>query len=86
MARKLPPKIRISAPVTPFSEKGEFLPDAYTEIIRWHLRHGTRGFLVAADNGEHWALSPKEIREIAEITMREAKGDLPVYVGAWAIT
>ncbi len=86
MARKLPPKIRISAPVTPFSEKGEFLADAYAEIIRWHLKHGTRGFLVAADNGEHWALSPKEIREISEITMRESKGKLPVYVGAWAIT
>lgn len=86
MARRLPPKIRISAPVTPFSEKGEFLPDSYAEIIRWNLKHGTRGFLVAADNGEHWALSTKEIRQIAEITMRESKGKLPVYVGAWAIT
>jgi 4-hydroxy-tetrahydrodipicolinate synthase len=86
MARKLPPKIRISAPVTPFSEKGDFMADAYAEIIRWHLKHGTRGFLVAADNGEHWALSLKEIRQIAEITMRESKGKLPVYVGAWAIT
>lgn len=83
---KLPAKIRISAPVTPFAANGEFMPDAYTEIVRWHLVHGTRGFLIAADNGEHWTLSPHELAQITEITMRETKGALPVYVAAWAIT
>jgi len=82
---KLPPRIRISAPVTPFSKKGEFMPDAFAEIVRWHINHGTRGFLVAGDNGEHWALSPEEIGQITAITMRETRGELPVYVGAWAI-
>ena len=86
MPRRLPDRIRISAPVTPFSAKGDFMADAYAEIIRWHLEHGTRGFLIAADNGEHWALSLKEIGEITKICMRESKGKLPVYVGAWAIT
>lgn len=83
---KLPERIRISAPVTPFTEKGEFMPDAYAEIVRWFLERGTRGFLVAADNGEHWALSLSEIAQITEITMKESGGKLPVYVGAWAIT
>lgn len=85
MAR-LPARIRISAPVTPFSQTGEFMPDAFAQIIRWHLDHGTRGFLVAGDNGEHWALSPQEIGQITAITMRETRGTVPVYVGAWAIT
>ena len=83
---QLPERIRISAPVTPFTEKGEFMPDAYAEIVRWLLERGTRGFLVAADNGEHWALSLSEIAQITEITMKESGGKLPVYVGAWAIT
>ena len=83
---KLQPRIRISAPVSPFSEKGDFMPDAYAEIVRWCVDHGTRGFLVAADNGEHWTLTLDEIRRITEITMKESGGDLPVYVGAWAIT
>ena len=83
---KLPARIRLSAPVTPFSAKGEFMPEAFEELVRWHLSHGTRGFLVAGDNGEHWALSPTEIGQITAITMRETRGQLPVYVGAWAIT
>ena len=83
---KLPERIRISAPVTPFTEKGEFMPDAFAEIVRWLVERGTRGFLVAADNGEHWALSLKEIAQITEITTKESGGKLPVYVGAWAIT
>jgi 4-hydroxy-tetrahydrodipicolinate synthase len=83
---KLAERIRISAPVTPFTERGDFMPDAFTEIIRWYLEHGTRGFLIAADNGEHWALSTEEIAQITQITMRESGGQLPVYVGAWAIT
>jgi 4-hydroxy-tetrahydrodipicolinate synthase len=86
MPNKLPKNIRISAPVTPFSAKGDFMADAYEEIVRWHLEHGSRGFLVAADNGEHWALSTKEIAQITKITMRVTKGKVPVYVGAWAIT
>ena len=86
MPNKLPKNIRISAPVTPFSAKGDFMADAYEEIVRWHLEHGSRGFLVAADNGEHWALSTKELAQITEITMRVTKGKVPVYVGAWAIT
>lgn len=86
MPNKLSKNIRISAPVTPFSAKGDFMADAYEEIVRWHLEHGSRGFLVAADNGEHWALSPQELARITEITMRVTKGKVPVYVGAWAIT
>ena len=83
---KLAPRIRISAPVSPFTEKGDFMPDAYAELVRWCVERGTRGFLVAADNGEHWTLSLNEIRQITQITMKESGGNLPVYVGAWAIT
>ena len=73
------------APVTPFSKKGDFMPDAFAEILRWHVACGSKGFLIAGDNGEHWALSPKELRQISEIAMREVEGR-PIYVGAWAIT
>ncbi len=73
------------APVTPFSETGELMPDAFAEVLRWHIDGGAKGFLIAGDNGENWALSDKELRQVTEIAMREAKGR-PVYVGAWAIT
>jgi 4-hydroxy-tetrahydrodipicolinate synthase len=86
MTRKRLENIRICAPVTPFATNGDFMADAYEELIRWHLQYGATGFLVAADNGEHWALSLKEIAQITEITMRVTGSKLPVYVGAWAIT
>lgn len=86
MAKRRLENIRICAPVTPFAANGDFMPDAYEELVHWHLDHGAGGFLVAADNGEHWALSLKEIAQITNITMRVTGGKLPVYVGAWAIT
>ena len=73
------------ATVTPFSEQGDFMADAFAEILRWHIACGSKGFLIAGDNGENWTLDLKELREITEIAMREADGR-PVYVGAWAIT
>ncbi|MDP6346615.1 MAG: dihydrodipicolinate synthase family protein [Rhodospirillales bacterium] len=73
------------APVTPFSEKGDLMLDAFAEILRWHIASGAKGFLIAGDNGENWALSNDELRQVTEVAMREAKGR-PIYVGAWAIT
>ena len=61
------------APVTPFSKKGAFMADAFAEILRWHIACGSKGFLIAGDNGENWALDLKELREITEIAMREAE-------------
>jgi dihydrodipicolinate synthase/N-acetylneuraminate lyase len=76
---------RYPAPVAPFSEKGDFMPDAFTEILRYYLDNGAKGFLIAGDNAEAWALSLKEIAQMTEIATREAEGR-PVFVGAWAIS
>ena len=73
------------APVTPFSAKCDLMEDAFAEILRWHVRDGARGFLIAGDNGENWALSDDELRRVAAVAKREAKGR-PFYVGACAIT
>lgn len=86
MTRRLPPNIRISAPITPFAANGDLMTDAYETMVQWHLDHGASGLLIAADNGEHWALSPSEITTLTRITMKLTKGKVPVYVGAWAIT
>ena len=73
------------APVTPFSKKGDLMEDAFAEILRWHISCGAKGFLIAGDNGENWALSNDELRRVTEIAKRECDGR-PFYVGAWAIT
>ena len=76
---------RYPAPVAPFSEKGDFMSDAFTELLRYYLKNGAKGFLIAGDNAEAWALSLDEIALMTELAMREAKGR-PVFVGAWAIS
>lgn len=86
MTKKLPQNLRVSAPITPFAANGDLMTDAYEAMIQWHLDHGAGGLLIAADNGEHWALSTGEIATLTKITMKLTKGKLPVYVGAWAIT
>ena len=75
---------RYPAPVAPFSETGDFMPDAFTEILRYYLENGAKGLLIAGDNSEAWSLSLEEIGQMTEIATREAAGR-PVYVGAWAI-
>ena len=76
----------VPAVVTPFSESGDIMFDAFDEIIRWHLGWGATGFLVAGDNGEQWALSAGELTNIAAAAMKATKGRVPVYVGCGAVT
>lgn len=83
--RKIPVG-RYPAPVAPFSQSGDFMPDAFAELLRWYIPRGAKGFLIAGDNAEHWSLTPQEIGQMTEIAMRETKGRMPVYVSAWAIS
>ncbi len=76
---------RYPAPVAPFSAKGDFMPDAFTELLRYFLDNGAKGLLIAGDNAEAWSLSLDEIAQMTRLAMNEAQGK-PVYVSAWAIT
>ena len=76
---------RYPAPVAPFSAKGDFMPDAFAELLRYFLDNGAKGLLIAGDNAEAWSLSLDEIAEMTRLAMDAAQGK-PVYVSAWAIT
>ena len=76
---------RYPAPVAPFSARGDFMPDAFTELLRYFLDNGAKGLLIAGDNAEAWSLTLDEIALMTRLAMGEAKGK-PVYVSAWAIT
>ena len=76
----------VPAVVTPFSERGDLMLDAFAELVRWHVDGGADGICVAGDNGEAWALTADERRALAETAVREVKGRVPVAVGASAIT
>ena len=72
--------------VTPFDESGSLMTDAFEEILRWHLSHGAEGLCVAGGNGECWALSTDELREVTKIAVRVAAGRVPVIAGAMGPT
>ena len=76
----------VPAVVTPFSDRGEIMFDAFEEIIRWHLSWGATGFLVAGDNGEQWALSAGDLTQLAAAATKAVKGQAPVFVGCTAVT
>jgi len=76
---------RYPAPVAPFSAKGDFMADAFAELLRYFLDNGAKGLLIAGDNAEAWSLSLDEIAEMTRLAMAAAQGK-PVYVSAWAIT
>ncbi|MDP6367492.1 MAG: dihydrodipicolinate synthase family protein [Nitrospinota bacterium] len=76
---------RYPAPVAPFSAQGDFMPDAFTELLRYFIDNGAKGLLIAGDNAEAWSLSPDEIAQMTRLAMDAAQGK-PVYVSAWAIT
>lgn len=76
----------VPACVTPFSQSGDLMLDAFQEILEWHLSWGATGFLVAGDNGEQWALSDTELKIVSETAMRTVKGRVPIFVGCLAIS
>ena len=74
-------QIHCPAPVTPFSPEGDLMTDAYAEILRYYLdvlRVDT--MLIAGDNGEGYALSDDELRQVTEAAAKTIAGRIPFYV------
>lgn len=71
----------VPVPVTPFDPAGQLRTDWLEEILSWHVRQGADGLMITADNGESWALSPAERRQVAAVAKRVAGGRIPVVMG-----
>ncbi len=66
--------------VTPF--KGDSLDEeTYIKIINFHLENGTNGLVPAGTTGESPTLSHKEHEKVIELSIKEAKGKIPVIAG-----
>src|SRR5258708_22778244 len=76
----------IPAIVTPFSDKGELMLDAFGALIDWHIACGVDGLCIAGDNGESWALAKDERKALFEAGVRRVRGRVPVICGASATT
>lgn len=71
----------IPALVTPFSADYQVNEESLRKMIRRLIDSGVHGLFCLGSNGEFFSLTPEEKVRIAEITVEEAQGKIPVYVG-----
>lgn len=73
--------------VTPFSETGEIMEDAFAEIFEFLVdKRGSSGVCIAGDNGESWALKPEERGRLVRLAKDLSKGRVPIMLGISAPT
>ena len=74
-------QIHCPAPVTPFSDGGDIMLDAYAEILRYYLDVvRVDAMMIAGDNGEGYALTDEELRRATETALAVNGGRVPIYV------
>ena len=68
--------------VTHFNQDGSIDYSAISNHISWLLKSGVHGIMPVGATGEWPALSTEERKKVAEVTMKEVNGKVPVIVGA----
>ncbi len=80
------PKGILPAVVTPLNSEGKVSERGLRNLVNHLIDGGIHGLFVVGTTGEFYGLTPEEKKEIIEITIDEAKGRVPTYVGTGAIT
>ncbi len=71
--------------VTPFTADGRNIAEAeLRRFVDWQIYNGVHGLIPVASTGEFLSLSDAERRRVAEITIEQANGRVPVLVGTGA--
>jgi len=73
----------IVAIVTPF-KKGKVDEKALGDLVNWHIKQGTDAIVPCGTTGESATLDYKEHYRVIEITVKAAKGRVPVIAGTGA--
>jgi 4-hydroxy-tetrahydrodipicolinate synthase len=76
----------VPAAVTPFSETGEIMWDAFTDVLDFLVRRGASAICIAGDNGESWALSAAERGRLVRHAKDHLSDDTPIMMGISAPT
>lgn len=72
--------------ITPTDAKGHVLEGHLRGLIDHVIAGGVHGVFALGGAGEFYALDPAQKRRVAEITIDQAAGRVPVFLGASAIT
>lgn len=70
--------------VTPMRPDGCVDFEAWGRLLDFHLRNGTNGVVVGGTTGESATLRDSELRELTERACEQARGRMPILVGAGA--
>jgi 4-hydroxy-tetrahydrodipicolinate synthase len=76
----------VPAIVTPFSDGGEIMEDAFLELFEYLISLGATAVCIAGDNGESWSLSPAERGRLTRIAVDRAAGRVKIITGCSAPT
>ena len=76
----------LPAMFTAFDDTGEVSPERLRRVIASEVEQGIQGLFICGSTGEGILMSPEEREQVAEITMAEVAGQVPVmvHVGAAA--
>lgn len=71
--------------VTPFTDDGRNInEDVLRRFVDWQIDNGVHGLIPVASTGEFLSLTDSERRRVAEVTIDQAAGRVPVLIGAGA--
>jgi len=71
-----------TALVTPMKESGEVDYEGFRKLVQFQIKEGIDGLVPLGTTGENPTLDENEEDEIIEIAVKEAKGNIPVIIGA----
>lgn len=75
----------IPAMITPFDETQNINESALRQLVRRFIDANVHGLFCLGTNGEFFTLTIEEKLRVAEIVIEEARGRLPIYVGAGCV-
>jgi 4-hydroxy-tetrahydrodipicolinate synthase len=68
--------------VTPMRPDGRVDFEAWVRLVDFHLQNGTGGIVVGGSTGESATVLDGELRELTERACEQARGRIPIIVGA----
>jgi 4-hydroxy-tetrahydrodipicolinate synthase len=71
-----------TALITPFTTAGAIDEGAFERFVDWQIAEGVNFLVPCGTTGENPALSADEHKRVVELTVRAAKGRVPVLAGA----
>jgi 4-hydroxy-tetrahydrodipicolinate synthase len=68
--------------VTPFAPDGSFDEKAFRDFVEWQIDEGSHGLVPVGTTGESPTLSHDEHKHVVDVTVKVARGRVPVIAGA----